>query len=139
MTAPMIVTNWINMQYYASTVDNLHFGSGSKAIHNVVGRFGILSGNSGDLKTGLPWQSLHDGTRYRHTPMRLLVVIKASRTSIERVYQKHELVANLVNHEWLSIVAIENNAHYHLRPDGSWKLVEGSVLRGPVASDDANQ
>ena len=59
MTAPMIVAHWINMQYFASTVDNDHFGSGNKTIHNVVGRFGILSGNGGDLMTGLPWQSLH--------------------------------------------------------------------------------
>ena len=49
MTAPMVVAHWINMQYYASTVDNDHFGSGNKTVHNVVGRFGILSGNGGDL------------------------------------------------------------------------------------------
>ena len=58
MTAPMIVTNWINMQYYASTVDNQNFGSGNKTIHNVVGRFGIFQGNGGDLMTWLglpPW------------------------------------------------------------------------------------
>ena len=41
MTAPMIVTNWINMQYFASTVDQKHFGCGNKTIHNVVGKFGV--------------------------------------------------------------------------------------------------
>ncbi len=54
MTAPMIVTNWINMQYYASAVDNRSFGSGNKAIHNVVGQFGVLLGNGGDLMTDCP-------------------------------------------------------------------------------------
>ncbi len=115
------------MQYYASTVDNRHFGSGSKAIHNVVGKFGVLSGNSGDLQTGLPLQSLHDGVRYRHLPMRLLVVICAPRESIDRVVQKHELVANLVNNEWLSIIAIEGNARYRLVPNGVWEQVELSA------------
>ncbi len=124
MTAPMIVANWINMQYYASTVDNAHFGSGSKAIHNVVGKFGVLSGNSGDLKTGLPLQSIHDGTTYRHVPLRLLVVIRAPRASIERIYQKHELVANLVNNEWLSVVAVEGQEHYKLGLNGSWKMLK---------------
>jgi uncharacterized protein len=36
MTAPMIVTNWITMQDYASTVDNHRYGSGNKVLHNVV-------------------------------------------------------------------------------------------------------
>jgi uncharacterized protein YbcC (UPF0753/DUF2309 family) len=121
MTAPMIVTNWINMQYYASTVDNPHFGSGSKAIHNVVGKFGILAGNSGDLQTGLPLQSLHDGISYRHKPQRLLVVICAPLTSIERIYQKHELVANLINNEWLSVVALDGERFHKLCPNGRWQ------------------
>ena len=123
MTAPMIVANWINMQYYASTVDNRHFGSGSKAIHNVVGKFGILAGNSGDLQTGLPLQSLHDGTRFQHKPQRLLVVICAPRASIEGVYQKHDLVANLVNNQWLSIVAVEEQGRYKLCSNGCWQEV----------------
>lgn len=123
MTAPMIVANWINMQYYASTVDNTHFGSGNKTIHNVVGRFGILSGNSGDLQTGLPLQSLHDGHSLRHQPLRLLVVICAPRASIERVYHKHELVANLVNNEWLSIVAMDEGGKHKLCGDGRWEVI----------------
>jgi uncharacterized protein YbcC (UPF0753/DUF2309 family) len=40
MTAPMVVTSWINLQYYASAVDNKKFGSGNKTLHNVVGGLG---------------------------------------------------------------------------------------------------
>ena len=51
MTAPMVVTNWINMQYYASVVDNVKYGSGNKVLHNVVGgRLGVFEGNGGDLR-----------------------------------------------------------------------------------------
>ncbi len=77
MTAPMVVASWINLQYYGSTVNNRAFGSGNKALHNVVGTLGVLEGNAGDLKTGLPWQSVHDGTRFIHEPLRLNVFIAA--------------------------------------------------------------
>ncbi len=124
MTAPMIVAHWINMQYYASTVDNHHFGSGNKTIHNVVGRFGILSGNSGDLMTGLPWQSLHTGAELQHLPMRLQVVIAAPRKSIERVIEKHELVANLLSGGWLHLVAIDDQVHYRYTEAGQWETID---------------
>lgn len=37
MTAPMLVTHWINWQYHASTCDPERLGSGNKVLHNVVG------------------------------------------------------------------------------------------------------
>ncbi len=122
MTAPMVVANWINMQYYASTVDNHHFGSGNKTVHNVVGRFGVLSGNGGDLMTGLPWQSLHTGDHYQHLPLRLLVVIAAPRESIQRIIDKHELIASLIANSWLHLLAIEDDGcSYRYTAIGSWE------------------
>ena len=122
MTAPMVVANWINMQYYASTVDNDHFGSGNKTVHNVVGRFGVLSGNSGDLMTGLPWQSLHTGEELQHLPMRLQSVIAAPLASIDRVIAKHEMVRDLVDNGWLHLVAIDEGITYRYA-DGTWHVV----------------
>ena len=53
-------------------VDNRLYGSGNKLLHNVVGgNIGVFEGNGGDLRIGLPLQSLHDGKRWRHTPLRL--------------------------------------------------------------------
>ncbi len=123
MTAPMIVANWINMQYYASTVDNHHFGSGNKTLHNVVGRFGVLSGNGGDLMTGLPWQSLHTGDAYQHLPLRLQVIIAAPRTMIDRIINKHPMVANLICGAWLHLVAIEDGEYYRYNEQGTWEHV----------------
>lgn len=124
MTAPMVVGNWINMQYYASTVDNHHFGSGNKTVHNVVGQFGILSGNGGDLKTGLPWQSLHTGDHYQHLPLRLQVVIAAPLPSIERTIEKHPLIASLITNGWLHLVGIENDGRaYRYTALGTWKAI----------------
>jgi uncharacterized protein YbcC (UPF0753/DUF2309 family) len=108
MTAPLVVAQWINMQYYLSTVDNDVFGSGSKVLHNVVGDFGVMKGAYGDLQLGLPWQSVMapDGSR-EHEPMRLLAVIQASREAIDQVLSKHQAVADLVKNRWIRLVAVE--------------------------------
>jgi len=47
----MVVTQWINTQYYFATVDNAVYGSGSKVTHNPVGNVGVYQGNDGDLMT----------------------------------------------------------------------------------------
>ncbi|MDX2050909.1 MAG: DUF2309 domain-containing protein [Polyangiaceae bacterium] len=108
MTAPMVVTHWINMQYYASTVDNQRYGSGNKVLHNVVGgNLGVFEGNGGDLRIGLPLQSVHDGERFRHTPLRLSVFIEAPRAAIEGVIAKHSLVRQLVENEWMHLFRLD--------------------------------
>ncbi len=122
MTAPMVVTNWINLQYYASTVDNRAFGSGNKVIHNVVGQFGVLEGNGGDLMTGLPWQSVHDGKAFQHEPLRLLVVIEAPRTAVELIINKHENVRNLVTNGWLTLVVFDDHQFRRWTSQGVWEI-----------------
>lgn len=121
MTAPMVVANWINLQYYASSVDNESYGSGNKVLHNVVGQFGVLQGNGGDLMTGLPWQSVHDGVRYQHEPLRLSVVIEAPRSKIDSIIEQHELVQQLVRNGWLTLLAIDNDQIFQHMADGEWR------------------
>ena len=108
LTAPMVVTNWINLQYLASTVDNVRYGSGNKVLHNVVGgRLGVFEGNGGDLRIGLPLQSLHDGHTLRHTPLRLSVFVEAPRCAIDAIVSKHEIVHSLVENGWLHLFRID--------------------------------
>lgn len=123
MTEPLVVAHLINMQYYASTVDNEHFGSGSKTVHNVVGGFGVLSGNGGDLQTGLPIQSLHDGKRWVHEPVRLLGILAARRAAIDGVLAKHEGLRQSIVNGWLNLIAIEDGEHYRFTHTGEWELV----------------
>jgi uncharacterized protein YbcC (UPF0753/DUF2309 family) len=40
-----------------STVDNA-FWRGSKITHNITGKFAVVQGNGGDIKMGLPLQSV---------------------------------------------------------------------------------
>ncbi|MFZ6773888.1 YbcC family protein [Undibacterium sp. SXout7W] len=104
MTAPMLVTHWINWQYHASTCDPLRLGSGNKVLHNVVGgSLGVFEGNGGDLRIGLARQSLHDGNCWIHEPLRLTVVIDAPQVAIEAVIEKHAVVKQLLDNGWLHL------------------------------------
>lgn len=132
MTAPMIVTNWINLQYYASTVDNQAFGSGNKLIHNIVGQFGVLEGNGGDLKTGFPWQSLHDGRNYQHQPQRLLVVIEAPRHAVSDILRKHPSVANLVQNDWIILIVRDDKKWYRWSRSGAWQCEVQNPFHHPA-------
>ena len=125
MTAPMLVTNWINMQYHASTVDNLRFGSGNKLLHNVVGGdIGVFEGNGGDLRIGLALQSLHDGQVLRHNPLRLSVFIEAPRSAIDRVMAENAIVQQVAGNGWLHLFCIDpqdNAIAQHWR--GGWTTI----------------
>lgn len=88
LTAPVVVASWISLQYYGSAVAPDLFGGGNKLLHNVAGGIGVLEGNGGNLKTGLPWQSVHDGSRFVHEPARLSVCIEAPRDAIIDVLKK---------------------------------------------------
>lgn len=126
MTAPMIVTNWINLQYYSSVTDNRIYGSGNKLLHNVVGdHIGLFEGNGGDLRIGLSMQSLHDGQEWRHTPLRLNVYIAAPKQAIADIVGKHEAVAQLINNEWLYLFQIDSEAKNISRYyDSNWHSIE---------------
>lgn len=104
MTAPMLVTHWINWQYHASACDPHRLGSGNKVLHNVVGgNLGVFEGNGGDLRIGLSQQSLHDGERWRHEPLRLTVVIDAPQARIDAVIGRHAVVRQLLDNGWLHL------------------------------------
>jgi uncharacterized protein YbcC (UPF0753/DUF2309 family) len=118
----MVVANWINLQYYASTVNNAVFGSGNKVIHNVVGTLGVCLGNSGDLQTGLPLQSVHDGSKFIHEPLRLHVFLEAPIASIDTVLAKHSQVRELVDNGWLLLFSIDDRGALHrYAGKGVWK------------------
>ncbi|MBN8443425.1 MAG: DUF2309 domain-containing protein [Thauera sp.] len=123
MTAPMLVTHWINWQYHASTCAPARLGSGNKLLHNVVGgRIGVFEGNGGDLRIGLARQSVHDGARWVHEPLRLTVVVDAPQQAIDRVIGQHAVVRQLLDHGWLHLWRFEGASLVCYR-DGSWQTL----------------
>ncbi|MEO8865835.1 MAG: DUF2309 domain-containing protein [Opitutaceae bacterium] len=122
LCAPVVVGSWINLQYYASRIDPQRYGSGNKVLHNVVGGLGVLEGNSGDLKVGLPLQSIHDGERFVHEPRRLAVYLEAPPAKITAVLEKNPSVKQLFDHEWLHLWAIDGTQCYGYRK-GVWQAI----------------
>ncbi|MFD1615990.1 DUF2309 domain-containing protein [Gelatiniphilus marinus] len=108
LCGPMVVTQWINNHYYFTTVDTDKFGGGSKITHNITGKFGVLQGNGGDIKMGLPLQSLKatDKELY-HKPLRLTVVIQAPLKRVENILKKHHHLKNLVDNEWIYLKILD--------------------------------
>lgn len=127
LSAPMVVASWINLQYFASTVDNRTFGCGTKALHNRVGTLGVVLGNGGDLRTGLAIQSVHasDG-RWFHEPLRLQVVVETTQERIEQVLVTQNAVRELVDNGWVRLFALDSyTRRMSLRiPGGGWEHVD---------------
>jgi uncharacterized protein len=123
LTAPLVVAEWINTQYYFSTVDNAVFGAGSKVVHNVVGGFGVMQGNASDLMTGLPAQSVQsaDGVPY-HDPLRLLAVVRAPLARVEALIAKHRILQTLFGNGWVALLVADPETGRFLRRgrDGAW-------------------
>ncbi|WP_437560472.1 YbcC family protein [Acidithiobacillus sulfuriphilus] len=123
MTAPLVVANWINLQYYGSTVDNQRQGCGNKVLHNVVGgTIGVLEGNGGDLRIGLSEQSIRDSNGgLQHEPLRLSAFIEAPTDAMDRIIAGNEVLGNLVEHRWLSILQIDTDGKlFERRAAGQW-------------------
>lgn len=123
LTAPVVVASWINLQYFGSVVDPKCFGAGDKTSHNVVGKIGVVEGAHGDLRVGLPLQSVHDGERFVHRPVKLGVFVQAPQSAIETVLDRHDDVRALFVNGWLSLYSLDDDMSVggrYLGP-GSWE------------------
>jgi uncharacterized protein len=127
MTAPMLVTHWINWQYHASTCEPTRLGSGNKVLHNVVGgNIGVFEGNGGDLRIGLSRQSLHNGEQWMHEPLRLTVVIDAPQQTIDAIIHKHSTVQQLIDNDWIYLWRFDQEQLLQYR-SGEWQPVSQAV------------
>jgi len=123
MMAPLVVAQWISMEYYFSAVAPWCYGSGSKVTHNVVSGVGVMHGSHGDLQTGLPLQSVNDGSLHYHKPMRLLAIIEAPTDRISSAIQKHSLLQQLFHNQWIILVAVDPSTRefHQYNPDSTWE------------------
>ena len=126
LTAPMVVTQWINCQYLFSTIDNVAFGGGSKITKNITGKVGIMQGNASDLMHGLPLQSVfkNDHEPY-HQAMRLNVVVNAPKSNIDQVIKKHDILQKLFGNGWINLICFDPKLkdQFKLGQDLKWQSI----------------
>ncbi len=124
LTAPVVVASWISLQYYGSVVAAETFGGGNKLLHNVTGGIGVVEGNGGVLRGGLPWQSVHDGKTYSHDPLRLSVCVEAPAEAITDILRKHDGVRDLFDNGWLHLFTLDAQGQMAKRYAGDLKWVD---------------
>lgn len=124
LTAPVVVASWINLQYFGSSVAPDLFGSGNKLLHNVVGGLGVLEGNGGPLRTGLPWQSVHDGRKLVHEPLRLQVFVTAPAAAVLDILSRHAGLRDLMDNGWIGLFCVNDEGGSTLRYAGNLTFEE---------------
>lgn len=123
LTAPMVVAQWINTQYFFSTLDNVAFGGGSKVTKNITGKIGIMQGNASDLMHGLPLQSVFksDDTPY-HKLLRLTVMVYAPRPMLDRIITEQAVLKKLFGNGWVHLLCHDpvSQQKFWLQRDLTW-------------------
>jgi uncharacterized protein YbcC (UPF0753/DUF2309 family) len=121
LAGPAVVGQWINSEYYFSTVDNEVYGSGSKVYHNIVGRIGVMTGNYSDLRTGLPAQTVLKEGKPFHIPVRYTLVIEAPFELAKITIDKIRKIRELMQNEWINVMILDPESGVFYRYlEGSW-------------------
>jgi len=126
-----VVCGGINLEYYFSRVDNQKFGAGTKLPHNVMGLIGVANSSDGDLRPGLPLQTIEV-----HDPVRLLMIVEHVPDVVRSVIQSQQDLYEWFKNEWVHLISVhpETGQFYFFRQE-SFHLIEPAGDKVPDIED----
>lgn len=124
LAAVVPVCAGINLEYYFSTVDNEVYGSGTKLPHNITGLVGVMNGFQGDLRTGLPLQTVE-----LHEPVRVLFVVETTPQRLMAVVRANPELVEFVGNRWIRLATMDP-------ADGRLQIYRGGDLFEPLEGDE---
>lgn len=124
------VCGGISLEYYFSFVDNEVYGCGTKLPHNITGLVGVMNGYQGDLRTGLPLQTVE-----LHEPVRILFVVETTPARLMKVIHANPLLTEFVDNRWIRLSSLDPDTGeiQCYRGKGEWEPLVGSEEPLPVA------
>ncbi len=96
------VCGGISLEYYFSTVDNERYGSGTKLPHNISGLVGVMNGYQGDLRTGLPVQTVEI-----HEPVRILFVVETTPERVLATIRANQELSQFLFNQWIRLATMD--------------------------------
>lgn len=120
LAAAVPVCEGINMQYYLSRIDSKGWACGTKLPHNVASLLGVMDGAAGDLRPGLPWQSVEI-----HEPVRLQFVIETTPEVMILIMENNPVIRRIFRHGWSHLALLDpHSAEIRLYRDGQFELYQ---------------
>jgi uncharacterized protein YbcC (UPF0753/DUF2309 family) len=115
------VCGGISLEYYFSTVDNEGYGCGTKLPHNISGLVGVMNGYQGDLRTGLPLQTVEI-----HEPMRILFVVETTPERLMKVVRANRELTEFVDNRWIRLATMDpDDGHIEVLRSGHFEPLTG--------------
>lgn len=124
------VCGGISLEYYFSTIDNEGYGCGTKLPHNITGLMGVMNGYQGDIRTGLPLQTVEI-----HEPVRNLFIIETTPARVLSVIHANPLLTEFLENRWIRLAVIDPHTSVIqiYRGKGTWEPLQGDEEPLPVA------
>ena len=89
---------------------------------------GVFEGSGGNMRAGLSWQSVHDGEKLVHDPLRLSVCIEAPAEAMTAILKKHPQVRELFDNRWLHLFAIGADGSLSQRYAGNLEWIDAHAI-----------
>ena len=84
----------------------------------------MVQGNGGDIKMGLPLQSLRQSDKEMyHQPLRLSVIIQAPLTRVTEIVSRNENIKRLLDNQWIYLMVmnpLDENRIYQYQKNLNW-------------------